>query len=148
MKLAVLWFALAVLGGCGHTVSAPSSSGASAASSSPPASSPVSKDLPLVAVVLADWCPTCRRIEPTVAALQREYGGRVSFLILDVTDDAASARSTAAADQAGIGAFFRDNNATGIVAVFTRQRAEVAKLAGEADAERYRGPLATAIGTR
>jgi len=71
-----------------------------------------------VVVVRADWCPTCRRIEPTVTALQREYAGRVSFLVLDVTDDATSARSTVAAEQAGVGAFFRDNNATGIRRAF------------------------------
>jgi thiol-disulfide isomerase/thioredoxin len=98
-----------------------------------------------VVVVRADWCPTCRRIEPTVTALEKEYAGRVSFLVLDVTDDATSARSTVAAEQAGVGAFFRDNNATGIVAVFSRGRSQVAKLAGEADVARYREPLSAAL---
>ena len=110
-----------------------------------PTSATVSRDLPLVVVVRADWCPTCRRIEPTVTALQREYAGRASFLVLDVTDDAASARSTSAAAQAGVGEFFRNNNATGIVGVFTRQRKEVAQLAGETDIARYREPLSAAL---
>ena len=126
----------------------PATSPPAAQVTSSPAAAPSSttaKDLPLVVVVRADWCPTCRRIEPTVAALQREYAGRVSFLVLDVTDDATSARSTALAEQAGVGAFFRDNNATGIVAVFSRRRSQVAKLAGEADVARYREPLSAAL---
>lgn len=125
------------------STSQPAAQANSNAAASPPATSP--KNLPLVVVVRADWCPTCRRIEPTVTALQREYAGRVSFLVLDVTDDATSARSTVAAEQAGVGAFFRDNNATGIVAVFSRGRSQVAKLAGEADVARYREPLSAAL---
>lgn len=152
MRGLALAFACLVVG-CGHSGSAPaatpSSSGSRASTPSAAASTTtVNRDQPLVVVVRADWCPTCRKIEPTVAVLQREYGGRVSFLILDVTDDAASTRSTSAAERAGVGSFFRDNNATGIVAVFTRGRAEVAKLAGEVDVERYRTPLATAMTTR
>ncbi|MGH7269484.1 MAG: thioredoxin family protein [Polyangiaceae bacterium] len=103
--------------------------------------------LPLVVEVRADWCPTCRRIAPTIAALEREYAGRVAFLVLDVTDDQASARSAAAADGAGVGAFFRDNRATGVVAVFSPQRREVARLAGETDLSRYREPLSEAFAT-
>ena len=108
-------------------------------------SSTRAKDLPLVVVVRADWCPTCRRIEPTVAALEKEYAGRVTFLVLDVTDDATSARSSVAAEQAGVGAFYRENNATGIVAVFSRGRSQVAKLSGEANVARYREPLSAAL---
>lgn len=125
------------------STSQPAAQAASNAAASPP--STIAKDLPLVVIVRADWCPTCRRIEPTVTALQREYAGRVSFLVLDVTDDAASARSTVAAEQAGVGAFFRGNDATGIVAVFSRGRSQVALLAGEGDLARYREPLSAAL---
>jgi len=82
-----------------------------------------------VVVVRADWCPTCRRIEPTVTALQREYAGRVSFLVLDVTDDATSARSTVAAEQAGVvrvhTGIVRGEAAPAIVAEAKRQQADL-----------------------
>lgn len=120
------------------TVAAPQATGPSQAAA-------VSKELPLVVVVRADWCPTCRRIEPTVTALTQEYAGRASFLFLDVTDDASTARATSLAESAGVGEFFRDNHATGIVAIFTRSRARVAQLAGETDAARYREPLTRAF---
>jgi len=103
-----------------------------------------SEALPLVIVVRADWCPSCRKIEPTIAALMREYEGRVRFLVLDVTDDAKTARSKVAAENAGVGKFFAENEATGVVAIFNAKGRLIGKLAGETDLTRYRDPLATA----
>lgn len=82
-------------------------------------------------------------------ALQKEYAGKVSFLILDVTNDGATERSRAAAESAGLGTFFRENDSTGVVTVFGRDRAKVvATLAGETDVSRYRAPLAAALGSK
>lgn len=132
------------LGACAaRNPSQPTAPLTASAGSSPSAAS--AKELPLLVVVRADWCPACRRIEPTVTALEKEYAGRVKFLVLDVTDDATSAQSTALAEQAGVGAFFRENTATGTVAVFSRGRSQVAKLAGETDVARYREPLTAAL---
>lgn len=105
----------------------------------------IRSDQSLVVVVSADWCPTCHRIAPAVASLEQEYSGRVSFLVLDVTDDDAAARSATAADAAGVGAFFRQTRATGVVAVFDRERTWVATLRGEEDPARYRESLTIAM---
>src|SRR5262245_15056005 len=35
----------------------------------------------------AKWCPPCRQMEPVLAALEKEYGGRVEVVAIDVDDD-------------------------------------------------------------
>jgi thioredoxin 1 len=39
----------------------------------------------------ADWCPPCRAMEPTVAALAQEYAGRVRFAALNTDDNPRTA---------------------------------------------------------
>jgi thioredoxin 1 len=35
----------------------------------------------------AKWCGPCRQMEPVLAALSREYGGRVTFAAVDCDDE-------------------------------------------------------------
>lgn len=40
----------------------------------------------------AKWCGPCRQMEPVIAALAREYAGRVHLTVVDVDDDPALAQ--------------------------------------------------------
>ena len=63
---------------------------------------------PIVAVIKADWCPYCKRVEPVISDLMNEYGEKMTFVIFDVTDDKAIKESMKKAEMLGIGEFFKD----------------------------------------
>lgn len=63
---------------------------------------------PIVAVIKADWCPYCKRIEPVVADLMKEYGEKLNFVVFDVTDDKAIEESKKKAEMLGLSEFFKD----------------------------------------
>jgi thiol-disulfide isomerase/thioredoxin len=91
----------------------------------------VSKDLPLVAIVRADWCPACRKVEPTLAEIEKEYAGRITFVRLDVTDDDTTAGASDEATADGVGAFFGETKGrTATIGVFSRDRKELFRTWG------------------
>jgi len=91
----------------------------------------VSKDLPLVAIVRADWCPACRKVEPTLAEIEKEYAGRITFVRLDVTDDDTTAGAADEATADGVGAFFGDaKGRTATIGVFSKDRKELFRTWG------------------
>ena len=66
----------------------------------------VAKTKPTVAVIKADWCSACQKLEPIMTELMKEYVGKVEFLALDVTSDEKVAQSRATAKNLGLGDFF------------------------------------------
>jgi thiol-disulfide isomerase/thioredoxin len=66
------------------------------------------QEKPIVAVISADWCPYCKRVEPVIADLMKEYGERMTFVIFDVTDDNAVKESMKKAEMLGLSDFFKD----------------------------------------
>lgn len=91
----------------------------------------VSRDLPLVAIVRADWCPACRNVEPTLAKIETEYAGRLTFVRLDVTDDDTTAGAADEATADGVGAFFGETKGrTATIAVFSKDRKELFRTWG------------------
>lgn len=66
-------------------------------------------DKPVVVDIYASWCPACRNIAPTLSQLKQEYGGRVHFVVLDVSDRASTAKAQAKATALGLGQFFAAN---------------------------------------
>ncbi len=61
---------------------------------------------PIVAVVRADWCGYCKKVEPVIAALKKEYGTKLTFAIFDVTDETTTAEAAKLAAELGLADFF------------------------------------------
>ena len=103
---------------------------------------------PLFVKVHADWCGTCTKLEPTWSALQEEFGGEATFVVLDVTDRAKLDRAQAEADQLGIDAFFAAYKAkTGTIGILDGKTGEpLAVMKGETNVARYREALERARG--
>ena len=64
---------------------------------------------PTVAIIRAEWCSACQKLEPTMMELQSQYKGRIDFVMLDVSDDEKTAQSAETARQLGLGKFFEAN---------------------------------------
>jgi len=73
---------------------------------------PLAKKLqgkPVVVDIYASWCPACKNIAPTLSQLEKEYAGKVHFVVLDVSDKASTAKSEAIARELGLSDFFAAN---------------------------------------
>jgi thiol-disulfide isomerase/thioredoxin len=85
------------------------------------ATGPLAKQLqgkPVVVDIYASWCPACRNIAPTLSVLRQQYGNRVHFVVLDVSDKAKVEASMSTAQKLGLAAFFAANKTqTGMVAI-------------------------------
>lgn len=64
---------------------------------------------PTVVILHADWCGACKKIEPTIAELKEQYGDRLNFVELDVTNEETTAQASVKARELGIGKFFEAN---------------------------------------
>ena len=64
---------------------------------------------PTVAIIRADWCSACQKLEPTMRELISQYKDRLNFVILDVTTEEKTAESAKTARALGIGKFFEAN---------------------------------------
>jgi thiol-disulfide isomerase/thioredoxin len=104
--------------------------------------SPLAKELqgkPTVVDVYASWCPACKAIAPTLSSLQEEYKGKVNFVVLDVTDRAATNQAQATAQKLGLTKFLEANkSATGAVAVIDPSTGEIiSQFRGNTNKEDY-----------
>lgn len=93
---------------------------------------------PIVAIIRADWCPACRNLEPTMKELMAQYGDRLNFVVLDVTNEETSKEAAATAEKFGLSKFFADNKGkTSTVAVFDAKKKAVFKTAKNFDRAAY-----------
>ena len=61
---------------------------------------PLAKQLqgkPVVVDIYASWCPACKNIAPTVSKIKQQYGDKITFVTLDVSDKASAAKAEAKA---------------------------------------------------
>lgn len=78
---------------------------------------------PTVAIIRADWCSACQKLEPTMMDLMKEYGNKLNFVMLDVTNDETTAQAAAKAKSLGLSQFFEANKKmTSTVAVFAGKK--------------------------
>lgn len=81
----------------------------------------LAKTKPTVAIIKAEWCSACQKLEPTMMELMKEYGDKVNFVVLDVSSDDKVAASQSTAKKLGIESFFAANKQkTSTVAVFVK----------------------------
>lgn len=86
--------------------------------SNPPAAA-ARKTKPKVVIIRADWCSACQQLEPTMMGLMQEYGGKLDFVMLDVTNEATTAQAAAKAKSLGLSSFFDANKKnTSTVAIY------------------------------
>ncbi len=64
---------------------------------------------PVVVDIYASWCPACKNIAPTLSQLERQYAGKVHFVVLDVSDRSSTTKTEAKAKQLGLSQFFAAN---------------------------------------
>ncbi len=67
------------------------------------------KEKPVVAVVRADWCAYCKRVEPVMMKLMEEYKEKLNFVVLDVTNEETSKAAMEKAEATGLTDFFNQN---------------------------------------
>jgi thiol-disulfide isomerase/thioredoxin len=105
------------------------------------AESPLPTQRPVVIVVTAAWCASCRATAPAIAWLRTEYGDRVSFVDLDLSDDATTARSSVEAVRLGLRAFLEANEGRTGVTILGYER----KIIRRSMIERRSGPYRAAF---
>jgi thiol-disulfide isomerase/thioredoxin len=64
---------------------------------------------PVVVDVFATWCPACKNIAPTLSQLEQQYDGKVTFVVLDVSDKSTTAKAEAKAKELGLSQFLAAN---------------------------------------
>jgi len=94
---------------------------------------------PIVAIIEADWCPSCQHIKPTLTSLMTKYGKEAKFVKLDVTNPKAKEASARLAKAYGLTAFYNENQAkTSTVGIFAaKSRVPEKILVGEAEEAPY-----------
>ena len=90
-----------------------------------------------VAIIRADWCSACQKLEPTMMGLMKDYMGKINFVMLDVTNDETTAAAAAKAKSLGLSKFFEANKkTTSTVGVFKGSK-QVFKTAMNMDRSTY-----------
>ena len=77
------------------------------------------KTKPRVVIIRADWCSACQKLDPTMMGLMQEYGNKLDFVMLDVSNEATTAQAAAKAKSLGLSRYFEANKKnTSTVAIF------------------------------
>ncbi len=101
-----------------------------------PGRAAAAKTKPRVVIIKADWCSACQQVDPVMMGLMKEYGDKLDFVMLDVTNDETTAQAAAKAKSLGLASFFESNKKmTSTVAVFKgkKQVFKTAKNTNRAD---------------
>jgi thiol-disulfide isomerase/thioredoxin len=102
---------------------------------------------PVVVNIYASWCPSCKRVEPTLSKLKQQYSGKANFVQFDVSDRTSSQSAMNRASQLGLGQFFQVNKAqTSLVAIVNPKTGMVIQeFRGNSNLQDYQTVLNRAI---
>jgi thiol-disulfide isomerase/thioredoxin len=93
---------------------------------------------PIVAIIKAEWCSACQKLDPTIMELKSRYKDRIDFVVFDVTDDEKTAQSASVARKLGLGKFFEANKQkTSTVVVLNSSRKIIFQTMQNFDREAY-----------
>lgn len=82
----------------------------------------------------ADWCPSCKALEPTLAELKAELKDEpVLFLTFDITNPVNTEQSRLLAETLGIENLIKKNNKTGLVLVYDPKTMETRHVFTKSD---------------
>lgn len=88
---------------------------------------------PVVVFIRADWCPYCKKLDPKMAGLFEQYGDKLKFVTLDITNQAATERSVLIAKEADLAEFFEMNKTKASTLVIFKDKKKVFTLYHSAD---------------
>jgi thiol-disulfide isomerase/thioredoxin len=102
---------------------------------------------PYVIKMHARWCPYCMLQKNEWSRIEEAYAGRVNFVVLDATNEAAIERSRIDAERLNMRPFFEEyNGATGLVVVLDGRTKEVlAEVGGNAPFEEFQAAIDAAL---
>ncbi len=93
---------------------------------------------PIVAIIKAEWCSACQKLDPIIMELKQHYGDRLEFVVLDVTNDDSVAEARKTAQKHGLAQFLQQNQKkTSTVAVFGSDKKILFQTAKNFDREAY-----------
>lgn len=97
------------------------------------------KAMPIVAVVKASWCPACKKIEPTMMGLMKDYMTKATWVVFDVSTKESAEASRKQAEKLGLKDFFAQYGAkTSTVAIIDPHSKKLLKVfMAEGDRSKY-----------
>lgn len=95
------------------------------------------KTKPTVVIIRADWCSVCQKLEPSMMELMKEYGSKINFVMLDVTNDQTTAQAAAKAKSLGLSSFFEANKKTTSTVGIFKGKKQVFKTAMDLNKSDY-----------
>ena len=98
------------------------------------------RDKPLMVILTASWCSTCRKLKEVVQELEYEYNGKLEIVTLDVSNKETLETSRQLADSYSVDeAFYKRIDAVPKVGVFCPSGGNPEKIfIGETNIESYR----------
>ena len=63
---------------------------------------------PIVAIIAADWCPYCKRVDPVINDIRSSYSEKLNFVVFDVTNETTKAAAKANAEKLGLSEFYNN----------------------------------------
>src|SRR5687768_2431391 len=143
-KIAVTFLAVCVgMVGVGYVMYLANGAPVAPSISAAEASSPTK---PFVVKLHAQWCAVCMITTSVWSQIEKEYSGRVNFLVLDFTDDQTTDRSRVEAERVGLGRIFEEAGSTGVVLVVDGPTKEVtASIGGSREVAEYRAAIEAAL---
>ena len=101
---------------------------------------------PVVAIIRADWCPYCTELEPKMTLLMQEYGDRLNFIILDITNRETAENAKTKAKAAGLASFFDSNKTKASTVAIFKGKKQIFSTIHNSDGDDLAKAFAKAVG--
>jgi len=142
------WIAALMLAGAGSLEAGPASKEAGTGPEPESEEVAVRKPALMVVTLHADWCGTCKRLDPKLNALRQDVEGKpVLFMKLDLTDDKRRGQAEYLAALLEIGQAYREyGSKTGLALLIEAEsRQVIGRLTVEDDPDAMKRKIAAAM---
>lgn len=79
----------------------------------------------IVAKIHADWCGSCKILEPSFAALKQRFSDVATFVVFDRTDKESTQKSKQIAEELHLEDAFKEHKKTGQILVFNAKSGQL-----------------------